>query len=96
MRELSQRPPRDRSQERRSILLDRVRTHLARPIHIASRLNPGRGSNHTPRGRTLAAAAGSRRSKWITDENVASAIPNPSKITSGKVVPYSDPVDALV
>lgn len=35
-------------------------------------------------------------SKWITDENFASAIPNPPKITSGKVVAYSDGVTALV
>ena len=35
-------------------------------------------------------------SKWITDENFASAIPNPPKITSGKVVAYSDGVAALV
>ena len=34
--------------------------------------------------------------KWITDENFASAIPNPPKITSGKVVAYSDGVAALV
>jgi len=31
-------------------------------------------------------------STWITDENFASAIPNPPKITSGKVVAYSDGV----
>jgi hypothetical protein len=35
-------------------------------------------------------------SKWITDENFASAIPNPPKITSGKVVAHSDGVTALV
>jgi len=35
-------------------------------------------------------------STWITDENFASAIPNPPKITSGKVVAYSDGVTALV
>ena len=35
-------------------------------------------------------------STWITDENFASAIPNPPKITSGKVVAYSDGVAALV
>ena len=34
-------------------------------------------------------------STWITDENFASAIPNPPKITSGKVVAYSDGVTAL-
>ena len=34
--------------------------------------------------------------KWITDENFASAIPNAPKITSGKVVAYSDGVAALV
>ena len=31
-------------------------------------------------------------SKWITDENFASAIPNAPKITSGKVVAQSDRV----
>ena len=31
-------------------------------------------------------------SKWITDENFASAIPNTPKITSGKVVAQSDRV----
>ena len=35
-------------------------------------------------------------SKWITDENFASAIPNPPKITSGKVVAQSERVPALV
>jgi hypothetical protein len=35
-------------------------------------------------------------STWITDENFASAIPNPPKITSGKVIAYSDGVAALV
>jgi hypothetical protein len=35
-------------------------------------------------------------SKWITDENFSSAIPNPPKITSGKVVAYSDGIAALV
>jgi hypothetical protein len=35
-------------------------------------------------------------SKWITDENFASAIPNPPKITSGKVVAYSNSAAALV
>ena len=34
-------------------------------------------------------------STWITDENFASAIPNPPKITSGKVVAHSDRVLAL-
>jgi hypothetical protein len=34
-------------------------------------------------------------SKWITDEKLDSAIPNPPKITSGKVVANSDPVLAL-
>jgi hypothetical protein len=33
---------------------------------------------------------------WITDEDFASAIPNPPKITSGKVVASSDGVAALV
>ena len=33
--------------------------------------------------------------KWIADENFNSAIPNPPKITSGKVVAHSD-VPALV
>jgi len=33
--------------------------------------------------------------KWISDENFNSAIPNPPKITSGKVVAHSD-VPALV
>ena len=34
--------------------------------------------------------------KWITDENLASAIPNPPKITSGEVVAYSDGVAAVI
>ena len=34
-------------------------------------------------------------SKWITDERLETAIPNPPKITSGKVVAHSD-VPALV
>ena len=34
--------------------------------------------------------------KWISDENFNSVIPNPPKITSGKVVAYSDGVAALV
>ena len=34
--------------------------------------------------------------KWITDENFTSAMPNAPKITSGKVVAYSDGVAALV
>ena len=34
--------------------------------------------------------------QWITDENFASAIPNPPMVTSGKVVVYCDGVDALV
>jgi hypothetical protein len=33
--------------------------------------------------------------KWISDENFSAAIPNPPKITSGKVVAHSD-VPALV
>jgi hypothetical protein len=33
--------------------------------------------------------------KWISDENFNSVIPNPPKITSGKVVAHSD-VPALV
>jgi hypothetical protein len=33
--------------------------------------------------------------KWISDENFSPAIPNPPKITSGKVVAHSD-VPALV
>jgi hypothetical protein len=33
--------------------------------------------------------------KWISDENFNSAIPNPPKITSGKVVAHND-VPALV
>ena len=33
--------------------------------------------------------------KWISDENFSSVIPNPPKITSGKVVAHSD-VPALV
>ena len=35
-------------------------------------------------------------SKWITDENLNSAIPNAPKITSGKVVAHSDRVLATV
>src|SRR5580765_6820822 len=31
-------------------------------------------------------------SKWLTEENFDSAIPNPPKITSGKVVAHSDRV----
>ena len=34
--------------------------------------------------------------KWISDENFNSLIPNPPKITSGKVVAHSDRVPALV
>lgn len=34
-------------------------------------------------------------SKWITDEKLDSAMPNPPKITSGKVVPHSDRVLAV-
>ena len=34
-------------------------------------------------------------SKWITDENFNSAIPNPPKITSGKVVAHSNGAPAL-
>ena len=34
--------------------------------------------------------------KWITDEDFASAIPNPPKITTGKVVAYSNSAAALV
>jgi hypothetical protein len=34
-------------------------------------------------------------SKWITDQNLSSAIPNAPKITSGKVVAQSDRVLAL-
>ena len=34
--------------------------------------------------------------KWISDENFSRAIPNPPKITSGKVVAYSKDVPALV
>ena len=34
--------------------------------------------------------------KWIADENFSSVIPNPPKITSGKVVVQSDRVPALV
>jgi hypothetical protein len=33
--------------------------------------------------------------KWISDENFSAALPNPPKITSGKVVAHSD-VPALV
>jgi hypothetical protein len=35
-------------------------------------------------------------SKWISDENFTSVIPNAPKITSGKVVAHSDRVPALV
>jgi hypothetical protein len=34
--------------------------------------------------------------KWISDENFNSVIPNPPKITSGKVLAHSDRVPALV
>jgi hypothetical protein len=34
--------------------------------------------------------------KWISDENFTAAIPNPPKITSGKVVAQSNGVPALV
>ena len=34
--------------------------------------------------------------KWISDENFNSVIPNPPKITSGKVVAQSERVPALV
>ena len=34
--------------------------------------------------------------KWISDENFNKAIPNPPKITSGKVVAHSMDVPALV
>jgi hypothetical protein len=34
--------------------------------------------------------------KWISDENFSRAIPNPPKITSGKVVAHSKDVPALV
>jgi hypothetical protein len=34
-------------------------------------------------------------SKWITDENLDSAIPNPPKVTSGRVVAQSDRVLAV-
>jgi hypothetical protein len=34
-------------------------------------------------------------SKWITDEKLDSALPNPPKITSGKVVAHSDRVLAV-
>ena len=34
--------------------------------------------------------------KWISDENFNSLIPNPPKITSGKVVAQSERVPALV
>jgi hypothetical protein len=34
--------------------------------------------------------------KWIADENFNSVIPNPPKITSGKVVAQSERVPALV
>jgi len=33
--------------------------------------------------------------KWIADENLAKAIPNPPKITSGKVVAHSDRMVAV-
>ncbi len=33
--------------------------------------------------------------KWITDENLDTAIPNPPKITSGKVVAQSNGVKAV-
>ena len=35
-------------------------------------------------------------SKWISDENFSTVIPNAPKITSGKVVAHSDGVPALV
>ena len=35
-------------------------------------------------------------SKWITDENFNTVIPNAPKITSGKVVAHSDGILALV
>jgi hypothetical protein len=34
--------------------------------------------------------------KWISDENFNTVIPNAPKITSGKVVAHSDRVPALV
>ena len=34
--------------------------------------------------------------KWISDENFTSVIPNPPTITSGQVVVHSDAVPALV
>jgi hypothetical protein len=34
--------------------------------------------------------------KWISDENFSTVIPNAPKITSGKVVAHSDRVPALV
>src|SRR5581483_4454151 len=34
-------------------------------------------------------------SKWITDEKLDSAIPNPPKVTSGRVVAHSDRVLAV-
>jgi len=34
--------------------------------------------------------------KWISDENFNNVIPNPPKITSGKVVAHSNSVPALV
>jgi hypothetical protein len=34
--------------------------------------------------------------KWIADENFNSVIPNPPRITSGKVVAQSERVPALV
>ena len=35
-------------------------------------------------------------SKWITDENFSTAIPNAPKITSGKVIAHSDRMVAFV
>ena len=35
-------------------------------------------------------------SKWMTDQNFDSVIPNAPKITSGKVVAHSDGIPALV
>jgi hypothetical protein len=34
-------------------------------------------------------------SKWITDEKFDSAIPNPAKITTGRVVAHSEPALAV-
>jgi len=34
-------------------------------------------------------------SKWVSDENLASAIPNAPKITTGKIVAHSDAVVAV-